>query len=202
MAGQGDAAVSPERARLIAASDEDLMLSVAKGDEIAFRILVQRNARRAFGIARRIAASDEDAEEIVQEAMIRVWTSAPRWRPEAAFMTWLYRITVNLSLNRRRQRIFAPLDDAGDPADCAPGALERLEEDERHKFVTEAIARLPDRQRAALVMTYYEGLSNAETAEVLDTTVSSVESLLIRAKRTLRGELGRWLDGDPGDVRL
>ncbi len=134
--------------------------------------------------------NDADAEEIVQEAMLRVWVTAPRWRPEAAFRTWLYRVTFNLCLNRRRHKPFAPLDDACDPPDPSPSAADELERRETDRLVAKAIEGLPDRQKAAIVLTYYEGLSNAEVASVLETTISSVEALLVRAKRALRAELG------------
>jgi RNA polymerase sigma-70 factor, ECF subfamily len=171
------------------ASDEDLMLRVAKGDERAFRQLSRRYAARSHALARRIAANDADAEEIVQEAMLRVWINAPRWRKMAAFSTWLYRIVVNLCLNNRRRRPFAPLDEAGDPPDPAPDASELLEKSDVDREVAAAIAELPERQRVAIVLTYHEGLSNAETAAILDTSVSGVEALLVRAKRALRARL-------------
>ncbi len=171
-------------------SDEDLMLRVARGDESAFRCLAGRHAAKTFALTRRMLGNDADAEEVVQEAMIRVWVSAPRWRPDAAFRTWLYRVSFNLCLNRQRQKGFAPLDEACDPADPSPSAAEELERRETDRLVATAIANLPDRQRAAIVLTYYEGLSNAETASVLETTISSVEALLVRAKRMLRAELG------------
>ncbi len=166
------------------------MLSVAQGDESAFRCLVGRHAAKTFALTRRLLRNDADAEEIVQEAMLRVWTNAPRWRPDAAFTTWLYRVAFNLCLNRQRQKTFAPLDEACDPPDPSPTAADELERRETDGMVARAIAGLPDRQRAAIVLTYYEGLSNAETASVLDTTISSVEALLVRAKRSLRVELG------------
>jgi RNA polymerase sigma-70 factor, ECF subfamily len=175
-------------------SDEELMLCVAGGDKTAFRCLAARNAKRTFALARRIAGNDEDAEEIVQEALIRVWTAAPRWHPDAAFKTWLYRITVNLCVNRRRHKPFVPLDEAGDAVDPAPSAIDLLERQQSDELVANAIARLPARQRAVLVLTYYEGLSNAETAAMMETSISSVESLLVRAKRKLRAQLGEMLD--------
>ena len=175
-------------------SDEDLMLSVAEGNESAFRCLVGRHAAKTFALTRRMLGNDADAEELVQEAMLRVWISAPRWRPDAAFKTWLYRVTFNLCLNRKRQKSFAPLDEAFDPPDPSPSAADQLERRQTDSLVEKAIAGLPDRQRAAIVLTYYDGLSNAETASVLDTTISSVEALLIRAKRSLRAELGATPD--------
>lgn len=180
------------------ASDEDLMLRVARGDEGAFRILSRRYSARSYALARRITANDADAEEIVQEALLRVWINAPRWRRMAAFRTWLYRVIVNLCLNWRRRKPFAALEEAGDPADPNPSVSDRLEKDETDREVAAAIAELPERQRAAIVLTYHENLSNAETAVVLDTTVSSVEALLVRAKRTLRAKLVMGRSGTEG----
>ncbi|MBT3070993.1 RNA polymerase sigma factor [Rhodomicrobium sp. Az07] len=177
------AAVSAE------ATDEALMLSVARGDEAAFRNLAARHAARTLALSRRMLANPADAEEIVQEAMLRVWVNAPRWRAEAAFKTWLYRVVVNLCLNRQRQKTFAPLDDAAVVPDPSPSAQASLERREADAAVARAIADLPDRQRAAIVLTYYEDLSNAEAASVLEASVSSVEALLVRAKRTLRDAL-------------
>jgi len=170
-------------------SDEDLMPQVAKGDESAFRRLAGRHAAKTFALTRRMLGNDADAEEIVQEAMLRVWVNASRWRPDAAFRTWLYRVTFNLCLNRRRQKVFAPLDDVSEPPDPSPSAADEIERLQTEGLVAKAIGALPDRQRAAIVLTYYEGLSNGEAASVLETTISSVEALLVRAKRTLRAEL-------------
>jgi RNA polymerase sigma-70 factor (ECF subfamily) len=170
-------------------SDEELMARVAEGDEAAFRRLSRRHLPRALGLARRITGNAADAEDVAQDALLRVWTTAPRWRPTAAFRTWLYRVVVNLCLDRKRRPAFAALEDAGDPVDPAPDAAATLGRDETSRAVAEALASLPERQRVALALTYYEGLGNAETAAVLETSVSAVESLLIRAKRTLREQL-------------
>jgi RNA polymerase sigma-70 factor, ECF subfamily len=177
------------------ASDEDLMARIAQGDERAFRQLVARYAPRAVGLARRITRNEADADEIVQEALLRVWLNAPRWRPTAAFRTWFYRVVVNLCLNRRRRAPMLALAAAGDPADSAPDAFARMQREEVDRRLIAAIAELPERQRVAIVLTYHEGLSNADTADVLETTVSSVEALLVRAKRALRDKLGPILDG-------
>lgn len=177
-------------------SDEELMARVAGGDEPAFRLLSRRHLRRALALARRVSGNDADAEEIVQEALLRVWINAPRWRPTAAFRTWFYRVVVNLCLNRRRRKPFAALEEAGDPVDPAPDAAAALERRQTDGLVAAAVAALPERQRAAIVLTYHDGLSNAETADVLETSVSSVETLLVRAKRALRAALGGKRSGD------
>jgi RNA polymerase sigma-70 factor, ECF subfamily len=170
-------------------ADHDLMGRVARGDGRAFQALVRRHAGPAQSLARRLTGNHALAEEIVQDAFLRVWINAPRWRPQAAFRTWLYRIVINLCLNARRRPSDLPLAAAGDPADPHADAGATLEERDRDRAVAAAIAALPARQRAAIVLTYQEGLSNAEAAAVLDTSVSGVETLLVRAKRALRESL-------------
>jgi RNA polymerase sigma-70 factor (ECF subfamily) len=171
-------------------SDHDLMARTAQGDGRAFRTLAERHAGRALRLARRILGNEALAEDIVQDALLRVWTNAPRWRPQAAFRTWLYRVVVNLCLNAKRRSADLPLDVADHVADPAAAADSQLETRERDRQIAAAIGALPERQRAAIVLGYQEGLSNAEVAAVLDTSVSSVETLLVRAKRALRTSLG------------
>ena len=170
-------------------TDEELMHRVGRGEEPAFRALAARTAPDAVALARRVLGNGADAEAVVQEAMLRVWITAPRWRPEAAFRTWLYRVVLNLCLNRRRRAPFARLEDAGDPPDPAPDAAQQMERAETDRRIADAIARLPERQRMAIVLTYQQGLSNAETATVLATSTSAVETLLVRAKQALRRSL-------------
>ena len=175
------------------ASDEDLMARVSQGDERAFRLLARRYLPRALGLARRVLGNEADAEEIVQEALLRVWVNAARWRPTAAFRTWFYRVVLNLCLNRKRRAPFATLADIEEPSDPAPGALLEIEQRQTDRLLAGAIADLPDRQRAAIILTYQEGMSNAETAAVLGTSISGIETLLVRARRALRKALGSAL---------
>jgi len=170
-------------------ADHDLMARVARGDERAFRVLARRHAADALRLARRILGSEALAEEVVQEAWWRVWRAAPRWRPDAAFRTWFYRVVTNLCLNARRRPAELPLSAAGDPVDPALDAAAALEAGERDRRLAAAIDALPPRQRAAIALTYQEGLGNAEAASVLDTSVPGVETLLVRAKRALRAAL-------------
>src|ERR1044072_4584383 len=113
--------------------DHDLMARAAQGDDRAFRELARRHASGALRLARRILRSEALAEEIVQDAFLQVWINAPRWRPEAAFRTWLYRIVINLCLNAKRRPADLPLAAAGDPADPAAdaGAAPALRERDR-----------------------------------------------------------------------
>jgi len=167
-------------------SDHDLMARAATGDERAFRTLAERHAGAALKLARRILGNETMAEDAVQDAFLRVWINAPRWRPEAAFRTWLYRIVVNLCLNVRRRAPELPLDAAVERADPGLAPDQQLEIGERDLRLAAAIAALPERQRAAVVLTYQEGFSNAEVAAVLDVSVSGVEALLVRARHALR----------------
>jgi RNA polymerase sigma-70 factor, ECF subfamily len=177
-------------------SDEALMARVARGDEPAYRILTRRHLPAMLGLARRILGNAADAEDVAQEAMLRVWTHAPRWQPLAAFRTWLTRVVVNLCLDRKRRAPWVVLDAAGEIADPAPGADEKVERDERGRMVAAAIAELPVRQRAAIVLTYGDGMSNAQAADILDTSVSAVETLLVRGKQNLRRALDNVIDED------
>ena len=162
------------------------MARAAQGDGRAFRVLAERHAGRALGLARRILGNEAMAEDIVQDAFLRVWINAPRWRPQAQFRTWIYRIVVNLCLNAKRRAPDLPLAAAEHVADPARSADAQLEARERDRRLAAAVDALPERQRAAIVLTYQEGLGNAEVADVLDTSISGVETLLVRAKRALR----------------
>ena len=108
------------------ASDEELMAQIGRGDEAAFRLISRRYAGRAIGLARRVTGSNVDCDDIAQEALLRVWINAPRWRPSAAFRTWFYRVVLNLCLNRRRRRPFVALEQAVDPPDPSADAAASL----------------------------------------------------------------------------
>jgi len=170
------------------------MARVARGDERAFQQLSRRHLPAMLGLARRILGNAAEAEDVAQEAFMRVWTHAPRWQPLAQFRTWLTRIVTNLCLDRKRRAPWVELEAAGDIVDPALGASDKVEGDERERMLTAAIEKLPLRQRSAIVLTYGEGMSNAQVAEILDTSVSAVETLLVRGKQNLRRALGGLID--------
>jgi RNA polymerase sigma-70 factor (ECF subfamily) len=171
-------------------TDEALMARVAGGDRAAFNALTQRHAGPVVRLATHILRNQAEAEDVAQDALLRVWANAPRWKPVAQFRTWLTRIVVNLCLDRKRRAIWLPLDNAGDVADPALDAAAQYEAGDDERRLAAAIAQLPPRQRAAIVLTYSEGLSNADAAGILDTSVSAIETLLVRAKGSLRKILG------------
>jgi RNA polymerase sigma-70 factor (ECF subfamily) len=170
--------------------DEELLALVGSGDRQAYHVLVERHGRRVLAMARRMTGNPAEAEDVAQDAFLRVWQRAGDWRDQGAkFTTWLYRVVMNLCLDRRRRKPMAPLEAAGDPADERPDAETALAAGERSRHVEAALAMLPERQRAALVLSYYEGLNNAAAAAALDISVAALESLLVRARRGLRAEL-------------
>lgn len=179
-----------------ALSDEALMAGIARGDELAFRRLSRRHLPVMLGLARRILGNAADAEDVAQEAMLRVWTHAPRWQPLAAVRTWLTRVVVNLCLDRKRRAPWVELEAAGEIADPTPDAAALGEQNERQRALEAAIAALPARQRTAIVLTYTEGMTNAQAADILDTSVSAVETLLIRGKQNLRLKLRDMIEGE------
>jgi RNA polymerase sigma-70 factor (ECF subfamily) len=176
-------------------SDDDLMRAAGCGDRAAFARLVARHLRRAGAVAARITGNRGDAEEIVQEAFLRAWLKAPSWQAQgereagAAFGTWLGRVVVNLCLDRKRRAAPLPLEAADAVADPAPDGFAAAAQGEEGRRVAAAVAALPERQRAALVLCHYEGFTNIEAAAMLEISVGALESLLVRARRTLRDSL-------------
>lgn len=187
------------RDTLAEATDEALLVLYANGDREASRSLTARLAPRVLGYASRLLADRAEAEDVTQEAMLRLWRVAPQWRQgEARVSTWLYRVVTNLCTDRRRsrhRRAADGLDEAPEVADSAPGAEAGLIEAARMAALTAALQALPDRQRQAVVLRHIEGLSNPEIALVMEIGVEAVESLTARGKRALAAALaGRKAD--------
>lgn len=167
-------------------SDEDLLASYGAGDPRAARALVARLTPKAFAVARRLLSSEAEAEEVTQEALVRLWRFAPKWRTgEAQVSTWLYRVVVNLCSDRLRKKREAPLQDGMEIADEAPTAEARLSEEDRQDALQRGLLQLPERQRQAVILRHLEGLSNPAIAEILGIGVEAVESLTARGKRRL-----------------
>lgn len=170
-------------------SDEALMVLYANGDRGAARTLTARLVPRMLGYATRLLGDRAEAEDLTQEAMLRLWRIAPDWRQnEAKVTTWLYRVVTNLSTDRQRarhRRRLTALDDAPDVEDGGPSAEAGLIEADRMAALNAALGRLPDRQREAVVLRHIEGLTNPEIAVVMDVGIAAVESLTARGKRAL-----------------
>ena len=173
-------------------SDGALMVLFANGDPGAARLLTERLLPRALRHASRVLGDRAEAEDIAQEAMLRLWRAAGGWRQDGAAepATWLYRVVANLCTDRLRRRgRTEPLDDPDLAADGMPGIEARMVVADRMAALDAALARLPERQRQAVVLRHIEGLSNPEIAEILDVGVEAVESLTARGKRALTAAL-------------
>lgn len=174
-------------------SDDALLVLYAKGDAEAARVLTGRHLGRVYGFAARLLGDRAEAEDVAQEAMLRMWRVAPDWRPgEAQLSSWLYRVTVNLCTDRQRsarRRRAEALDAVAEPADDRANTEAALMARERADALQAALASLPDRQRQAVVLRHIEGLSNPEIAAILDVGVEAVESLTARGKRALTAAL-------------
>jgi len=171
-------------------SDADLLAAFAKGDQSAARALTGRHLPRVFAHAHRLLQDHFEAEDVAQEAMMKLWKIAPNWREgEAKLSTWLYRITANAATDRLRKRRTVALEATPEPEDDAPSVEAELIAQDRQKALHAAMESLPERQRNALVLRHFEELSNPEIASALETSVEAVESLLGRARRALAGKL-------------
>jgi len=169
------------------ASDEALLERMRADDVEAYRTLVERHMNRAFGVAMRVLKNPTDAEDVAQDAFVKAWLNRQRWEAgRAKFSTWLYRVVVNRCIDLRRAPREEWIDDVPEPADEAEDSVSSIHRRQVYGRLEDALGRLPTQQRVAVVLSYYEDLSNAEIAEVMSTSVSAVESLLKRGRKGLR----------------
>lgn len=171
-------------------SNEALLVLYANGDPAAARQLTLRLTPAVFGHANRLLGDRAEAEDVAQEALLRLWKIAPEWRQgEAKITTWLYRVVANLCTDRLRKRRGVALESVPEPEDDAASPAEQMQERARADALQGALADLPDRQRQAVVLRHIEGLANPEIAEVMEISVEAVESLTARGKRALAAAL-------------
>jgi RNA polymerase sigma-70 factor (ECF subfamily) len=182
-------------------SSEDLMARIAEGDQDAFEILVNRHQTSILNLIYRFIGDRTQAKDLAQEVFLRVWQSAKSYEPKAKFTTWICRITANLCFNElkssRRKKWFQFLRFGEDQEntieeiliDPSPSPEDLLLFREQSRRISDALQSLPDNQRMALILKRYDDLSYQEIAKILGCSVSAVESLLVRAKRTLQEKL-------------
>ena len=175
------------------APDDALLVAFANGDATAGQELVRRLGPMLFGYATRVLGDRAEAEDVVQETMIRLWKIAPEWRQgEAKVSTWAYRVMANLCtdrLRRRKTRGQVGIDEVAEPPADLASAVEMMTETERANALDAALQELPERQRQAVILRHLEGLSNPEIAKVMSIGVEAVESLTARGKRALKAAL-------------
>jgi len=185
----------------MARSDVQLMLDVKAGDDASFDFLLQKYRSPLVSFLYRMVRDTATAEDLAQEVFLRVYRARKQYTPSAKFTTWLFRIATNLALNsvrdNRYQRMAVSIDAPIDDEESAPRELparemridEHLIERDRSEFIRQAIASLPEKQRAAVLLHKYEEMDYAEIAKILDCSESSLKSLLFRAYETLRVQL-------------
>lgn len=183
--------------------EEKLIKSILEGDENACKVFYMRYKDIVFNTALRMLRLQEEAEDITQEVFVHVFLNASNFRGQSQVTTWLYRITVNKCLDRIRSQKTQKRDGnivsfySGDdeyeislPDHWHPGRI--LEEKEKGELLLDAIARLPDQQRAAFVLHKVEDRPYQEIADILETTLPAVESLIFRARQNLRKMLSAY----------
>ena len=170
--------------------DEALLARVGEGDPAAVRALVARKLPRLLALAGRMLGDPVEAEDVAQETFVRAWKQARAWRPgEARFDTWLHRVTLNLCYDRLRRRREVVTDTPPERPDEGPAPDRGLEARDVGDRVAAAMAKLPDRQREAIVLCHYQELSNIEAASLMGVNIEALESLLSRGRRGLRAAL-------------
>jgi len=182
-------------ASLAMLDDDRLMVMIGSGDRDAFGVLAARHLDRCVAIACRTLGNRTDAEDVAHDAMLRVWRHAPKWKTGGArFTTWLYRVVVNLCIDRTRRAKPTVGEVPEDISDDSPDPEDTLESNQTAEQVRAAVMELPDRQREALVLCFFEGMSNADAADVLEVSVGALEQLLVRARRSLRVTLAGLME--------
>lgn len=179
-------------------SDDVLLGRFADGDAGAARILTDRLGPRSYSVALRMLSNQAEAEDVTQDAMMRLWQMAPKWESGTAKVsTWLYRVTLNLCLDRKRKKTPDQISDETEPEDGAASVVDKMQDTARRDALQDALSQLPERQRQAVVLRHIEELPNPEIAGVMGISVEAVESLTARGKRALtailagrRDELG------------
>jgi len=186
----------------MARSDVQLMLDVKAGDETSFDLLLLKYRSPLVNFLHRMVRDTATAEDLAQEVFLRVYRARKQYTPSAKFTTWLFRIATNVALNavrdNRHERMAISLDaPLGNDEDAAPMELptperridEQMIEQDRLEFIRRAVAALPEKQRAAVLLHKYEEMDYAEIARILDCSESALKSLLFRAYETLRVQL-------------
>ncbi|WP_233835426.1 RNA polymerase sigma factor [Paraburkholderia sp. ZP32-5] len=170
--------------------DAELIARVGREEPGAIRSLVARKLPRLLALATRMLGDRMEAEDVAQEVFVRIWKQAARWREgEAKFDTWMHRVALNLCYDRLRGQREDTSDDPPDSIDPAALPDARLEARADEARLRAALAALPSRQREALVLSYYQEMSNVDAAALMGVSVDALESLLTRARRNLRAQL-------------
>jgi RNA polymerase sigma-70 factor, ECF subfamily len=168
------------------ASDAALLAAATRRDVTAFATLVARYEKQVFRVVWRLTNGHTDAEDITQEVFLRLWRNPGQLREAGALKGWLMRVASNLAMDRFRAKPMQDLEQAADVSDGRPSAEDELARTWTARRMDTAIASLPDRQKLALTLVHFEQLGNINAASAMDISVDALESLLARARRSLK----------------
>jgi RNA polymerase sigma-70 factor (ECF subfamily) len=171
--------------------DDALLRGIREGSHEAFSSLVRRHAKRFYNVAYRIVQQRDDAEDVVQAAFLKLWERPDLWDPRkhTKFTTWFYTVVTNLCLDHAKRKKPASLPEEFDLADERPDQEDVLQQRQEHEWLDREILGLPERQQLALNLCFYEGLSNQEAADIMGVNLKALQSLIMRAKTTLKDRL-------------
>jgi RNA polymerase sigma-70 factor (ECF subfamily) len=175
----------PAEASRLRRDDREAIEQSQRGERDAFDRLVERYQRDVYRLCYRYLNNHEDASDVAQEAFLRAYRAIRSFRGDSSFATWLYRIAVNACLNFRAARR-PTTTEVPEVADPRAGAQEHLEHDEQSRRVREAVSRLPEKQRATVILKVYHELTHEEVARVLGSSVGTVKASLFHALGNLR----------------
>jgi RNA polymerase sigma-70 factor (ECF subfamily) len=176
-------------------TDAGLLEAAAGGSHVAFAEIVERHFQPVYRLVWRMTGGAAEAEDIAQDAFVKLWKNPSQLREGAALRGWLMRVASNAVIDGSRKPRTGAIEDVPEPPDPMARPDAPLDRAQAQRLVDAAIAALPDRQRQALALVYFEGLSNIEAAGVMEVSVEAVESLLARARRSLKeGLSAEWRD--------
>jgi len=175
--------------------DNELLALLQEGSHVAFAELVRRHTERYYRLAFRYLQNRESAEDVVQDAFLKLWEDPRRWQPDknTKFTTWFYRVVVNLCLDWQKKKQPVELNEDMPLLDDRESADEAMQRKQEQLALERAIAALPERQRTAINLCYDEGLSNQDAADVMAINLKALQSLVMRAKATLKERLKQYL---------
>lgn len=177
--------------------DNDLLPGLQNGQETALAGLMDRHLKTITAIGFYMLGDSSLAEDVAQSTFLKLWQIAPNWKPgQATLLTWMRRVATNDCLDRLRKKRPIYSDNVPEQTDKALSPLESLQKSDTQRHVREALSRLPDTQRAAITLTYYQGVSQKEGAEILGQKLKAYESLLSRAKKNLKTALSPLIENE------
>lgn len=177
--------------------DNDLLPALRNGQEKALAELMDRHLKTVAAIGFYMLGDAHLAEDVAQSTFLKLWKMIPNWTPgQATLLTWMRRVATNDCLDRLRKKRPIYSDNLPELMDTAPSALESLETSDRVDCVKRALSQLSDNQRAAITLSYYQGVSQKEGAEIMGQNIKAYESLLSRAKKNLRTALSPLIENE------